>query len=57
MLGLLVGAVGVISIIPALTELMIGVFGLSQIIWLLGSSQAGWHRNPWLMGILMKACC
>jgi hypothetical protein len=32
-LGLLVGAVGIISIIPGLTELMIGVFGLSQIIW------------------------
>jgi hypothetical protein len=33
MLGLLVGAVGIISIIPGLTELMVGVFGLSQIIW------------------------
>jgi Domain of unknown function (DUF4386) len=32
-LGLLVGAVGIISIFPGLTELMIGVFGLSQIIW------------------------
>ncbi len=32
-LGLLVGAVGIISLIPGLTELMIGVFGLSQIIW------------------------
>jgi hypothetical protein len=32
-LGLLVGAVGIISIIPGLTELMTGVFGLSQIIW------------------------
>jgi len=33
MLGLLVGAVGVLSIIPGLTETLIGVFGLSQIIW------------------------
>jgi len=32
-LGLLVGAVGIISILPGLTELMTGVFGLSQIIW------------------------
>lgn len=32
-LGLLVGAVGVVSIIPGLTELMIGVFGLGQMIW------------------------
>lgn len=33
LLGLLVGAVGIISIIPGLTALLIGVFGLSQIIW------------------------
>ena len=32
-LGLVVGAVGIISLIPGLTDLMIGVFGLSQIIW------------------------
>ncbi|MHB1357326.1 MAG: DUF4386 family protein [Anaerolineae bacterium] len=32
-LGLLVGAVGIISLVPGLTELLIGVFGLSQIIW------------------------
>ena len=32
-LGLLVGAVGIISLIPGLTEVMVGVFGLSQIIW------------------------
>jgi hypothetical protein len=29
----LVGAVGIISIIPGLTEMMTAVFGLSQIIW------------------------
>jgi len=47
-LGLLVGAVGILSLIPGLTELMTGIFGLSQIIWfvwlgivLLGSSP-GW---------------
>jgi hypothetical protein len=32
-LGLLVGAAGIISLIPGLTDLMIGIFGLSQIIW------------------------
>lgn len=32
-LGLSVGAVGIISLIPGLTDLLIGVFGLSQIIW------------------------
>jgi hypothetical protein len=32
-LGLLVGAVGIISIVPGLTEMMGGIFGLSQIIW------------------------
>ena len=32
-LGLLVGAAGIISLIPGLTELLIGVFGLGQIIW------------------------
>jgi len=32
-LGLSVGAVGIISLIPGLTEVMVGIFGLSQIIW------------------------
>ena len=32
-LGLLVGAAGIISLVPGLTDLMIGIFGLSQIIW------------------------
>lgn len=32
-LGLLVGAAGILSLIPGLTDLLIGVFGLSQIIW------------------------
>jgi hypothetical protein len=34
-LGLLVGAVGILSVIPGLTGLMTGIFGLSQIIWFL----------------------
>ena len=32
-LGLLVGAAGILSIIPGLTELMAGIFGLGLIIW------------------------
>ena len=32
-LGLWVGAAGILSLIPGLTELLIGIFGLSQIIW------------------------
>jgi hypothetical protein len=32
-LGLLVGAVGIISLIPGLTNMMTSVFGLGQIIW------------------------
>ena len=32
-LGLLVGAVGIISLIPGLTDLLTGVFGLGQILW------------------------
>ena len=32
-LGLFAGAVGILSLIPGLTEMMTGVFGLSQMIW------------------------
>lgn len=32
-LGILVGAVGIISIIPGLTDSLTGIFGLGQIIW------------------------
>ena len=32
-LGLFVGAVGIISLIPGLTGMLVGVFGLAQIIW------------------------
>jgi hypothetical protein len=33
LLGLGVGAVGILSLIPGLTDLLTGVFGLGQIIW------------------------
>ena len=36
LLGLWVGAVGILSLIPGLTEAMTGIFGLSQIIWFVG---------------------
>jgi hypothetical protein len=32
-LGLLVGAAGILSLIPGLTDLLVGVFGLGQIVW------------------------
>lgn len=31
-LGLFIGAVGIVSILPGLTDL-VGIFGISQIIW------------------------
>lgn len=46
MLGLLVGAVGIISIIPGLTEMMVGMFGLSQIIWFIWLGIVLLHSNP-----------
>ena len=45
-LGLWVGAVGIISIIPGLTDLMIGVFGLSQIIWFVWLGIVLLRSNP-----------
>ena len=33
LLGVLVGAVGIASLIPPLTDLLTGVFGLSQLVW------------------------
>ena len=44
-LGLLVGAVGIISIFPGLTDLT-GVFGLSQIIWLVWLGIVLLRSNP-----------
>jgi hypothetical protein len=32
-LGMLVGAVGIISLIPMLTDSLVGVFGLTQVLW------------------------
>lgn len=32
-LGILVGAVGIISVIPMLTDTLVGVFGLTQVLW------------------------
>ncbi|MBK9942367.1 MAG: DUF4386 family protein [Kouleothrix sp.] len=46
MLGLLVGAVGIISIIPGLTEMMVGMFGLSQIIWFIWLGIVLLRSNP-----------
>jgi hypothetical protein len=45
-LGLLVGAVGIISIIPGLTNLMTGVFGLTQIIWFVWLGMVLLRSNP-----------
>jgi hypothetical protein len=45
-LGLLVGAVGIISIIPGLSSLMIGVFAVSQIIWFIWLGIVLLHRQP-----------
>jgi hypothetical protein len=45
-LGLLVGAAGIISIIPGLTEVMTGVFGLSQIIWFVWLGIVLLRSNP-----------
>lgn len=32
-LGMLVGAVGILSLIPILTDTLVGVFGLTQVLW------------------------
>ena len=45
-LGLLVGIVGILSLIPGLTEGMIGVFGLSQIIWFVWLGVVLLRTNP-----------
>ncbi len=45
-LGLLVGTVGILSLIPRLTDLLIGVFGLSQIIWFVWLAILLLRRNP-----------
>jgi hypothetical protein len=45
-LGLLVGTVGIISLIPGLTDLMIGVFGLGQIFWFVWLGITLLRSNP-----------
>ena len=45
-LGLLVGAIGIISLVPALTELLIGVFGLGQILWFVWMGIVLLRSNP-----------
>lgn len=45
-LGLIVGAVGIISLVPGLTDLLIGVFGLSQIIWFVWLGIVLLRSNP-----------
>jgi hypothetical protein len=45
-LGLWVGAVGIISLIPGLTDQMTGVFGLSQIIWFVWLGIILLRNNP-----------
>lgn len=45
-LGLLVGAAGIISLNPGLTETLTGVFGLSQIIWFIWLGIVLLRRSP-----------
>ena len=45
-IGLFVGAVGIISIIPGLTDLLTGVFGASQIIWFIWLGIVLLRSNP-----------
>ncbi len=46
LLGGLVGAAGILSLIPGLTEVLIGVFGLSQIIWFVWLGIVLLRSNP-----------
>ncbi len=45
-LGLVIGAVGILSLIPALTDSLVGIFGLSQIIWFVWLGIVLLKRNP-----------
>ena len=45
-LGLLAGAVGIISIVPGLSEMMGGIFGLISIIWFIWLGIVLLHSNP-----------
>ena len=46
MLGLLAGAVGIISIVPGLSEMMGGIFGLISIIWFIWLGIVLLRSNP-----------
>jgi hypothetical protein len=45
-LGLLVGVTGIISLIPVLTDLMVGIFGVSQAIWFIWLGIVLLYSNP-----------
>jgi len=45
-LGLAVGATGILSLIPGLTDVLTGVFGLSQIIWFVWLGIVLLRSNP-----------
>ena len=45
-LGLVVGAVGILSLIPGLTDVLTGLFGLSQIIWFVWLGIVLLRSNP-----------
>ena len=45
-LGLFVGVVGLLSLVPALTDLLTGVFGLGQIVWFVGLASVLLRRSP-----------
>jgi len=45
-LGLLVGAAGIISLIPGLTDSLVGVFALSQIFWFVWLGFVLFRSNP-----------
>jgi type IV secretory pathway TrbD component len=46
LLGLLVGAVGILSLMPGLTDLLTGSFGLGQTIWFVGLGMVLLRSNP-----------
>lgn len=45
-LGLSVGTVGIISLFPGLTEILVGIFGLGQIIWFIWMGIVLLRSNP-----------
>jgi hypothetical protein len=46
MLGLLVGIIGIVSITPGMTDSLVGVFGLGQIIWFIWLSIILLRKSP-----------